>query len=153
MVSRLDGALSEIGVELDSIDINDVFLVRSSENDISSTIAISLDIKAQYSELDSDQRLLINFKAGQDDFDMIVQDSINSDTHVIQRDLKEYNLDCREQMYWTENQGKRSENDYSAVVSTSGAARPGSSWLPLESDLSNLDDIYSTACSSEYMLP
>ena len=89
MVSRLDGALSEIGVELDSIDINDVFLVRSSENDISSTIAISLDIKAQYSELDSDQRLLINFKAGQDDFDMIVQDSINSDTHVIQRDLKE----------------------------------------------------------------
>ena len=123
MVSRLDGALSEIGVELDSIDINDVFLVRSSENDISSTIAISLDIKAQYSELDSDQRLLINFKVGQDDFDMIVQDSINSDTHVIQRDLKEYNLDCREQMYWTENQGK-SENDYSAVVSTSGAARP-----------------------------
>merc|ERR1712080_373987 len=78
------------------------------------------------------------------DFDFIVQDSINRDAPKIQRGLTEYNSNCQNQTSKVKEDGMKQE-DFGAVASTSGVARPGLDRLEGE--------VFSTACSDELVLP
>ena len=148
LASELDGRLAEKNVHLMSVDPSDVFLLKShdsnSGDDISSStrIAVVMDITAHHLISPIESRSLLGM-----DFDLIIQDSINRDTPAMHRGLREYNQNCLEQKYEGLN-----EEDYGVVVSTSGAARPGGRPSGA-SNPSQLNGVFSKACSAELLLP
>ncbi|KAL7532453.1 hypothetical protein ACHAWF_004141 [Thalassiosira exigua] len=147
LAGALDGRLAEHGVELNSVDPKEVVLSGSRASGTqevtvaSNQLAVNMDIKGHYSP---PPRI---------DFDYIVQDSINRDTAVIRRGLREFNDKCSEQTTKVRDQGA-DEGAFDAVVSTSGAARPGRGGGRV-TDISELEqgDVFSTACSSDLKVP
>jgi hypothetical protein len=107
LASQLDKRLAENQIVLDSVDPQDVILSDDSEA-ASKEVAVALNIKGHYSpppELD---------------FEYIVNDSINSDTEQIRRDLREYNQNCRDQN--AKVQSGLSMSDFTEVHSMKGAS-------------------------------
>ena len=96
LASQLDKRLEENGVVLGSVAFRDVILSKDSETAHKNEVAVALNIMGHYTP----PPFL--------DFDMIVSDSINSNTDEIRRDLKEYNKNCREQ---TEAYSKESSSN------------------------------------------
>jgi len=151
LASTLDGRLAANGVALDSVDPKDVILSNSrpSSNDAAlaftaagNQLAVAMEIRGHYSP------------PPDLDFDYIVQDSINRDTASIRRGLREYNSNCRDQTSKVNNMGLK-ESDFNAVVSSSGAARPGrgGSSPVIGADLSSMGNVFSTACQSDFLVP
>jgi hypothetical protein len=128
LASQLDKRLAQNQVVLDSVNPQDVILSDDSQTS-SRELAVALNIKGHYSpppELD---------------FEYIVNDSINSDTEQIRRDLKEYNQNCRDQNEKV-NTGA-SIADFNEVHSMSG------------STIKNRDSsgVYRTVCAEGETLP
>jgi len=125
----LDRRLADNGVTLDSVDPKE-FIV-SEEQAEGTELAVELEIKGHYSpppELD---------------FDYIVQSSINADTQQIRRGLRDYNSKCRDQTSKVNAEGLV-EEDFGGTTSTSGTNIINSS---------SRDNIFSTACSSNHLVP
>ena len=147
LAAALDKRLEANGIELDDVTPKEVVISRSKDSSNSqrkaSELAVAMQIKGHYNpppELD---------------FDFIVQDSINRDTPEIRRNLREYNDNCRDQSSRT--QAGYTENDYSTVVSTTGAGRPVGRFGSRDRG-ENLPQLevsarFSKACSSNKVLP
>ena len=128
LASQLDKRLAQNQVVLDSVNPQDVILSDDSQAS-SRELAVALNIKGHYSpppELD---------------FEYIVNDSINSDTEQIRRDLKEYNQNCRDQNEKVSTGA--SIADFNEVHSMKG------------SSLNNRDSsgVYRTVCAEGETLP
>lgn len=138
LAATLDARLAESDISLDSVDPKEVVVSGRSDasNEITQNqLAVELEIKGHYSpppELD---------------FDYIVQDSINRDTSVIRRELRDYNTNCREQNFKVNNGA--GEEDFAAVVSSNGAKGDVNAYQ----DASSTEDVFSTACSSGFLAP
>jgi len=125
----LDRRLAANGVTLDSVDPKDVIV--SEEEADATELAVELEIKGHYSpppELD---------------FDYIVQSSINADTQQIRRGLRDYNSKCRVQTSKVNEEGLGLQ-DFGGITSTSGTNII---------DFSSRDNVFSTACSSNLLVP
>mmetsp|Transcript_1786 Transcript_1786/g.3618 ORF Transcript_1786/g.3618 Transcript_1786/m.3618 type:complete len:774 (-) Transcript_1786:263-2584(-) len=132
----LESRLADNQIELDGVNPKDVILAGSGRG---MELAVAMEIKGHYSpppELD---------------FDYIVQDSINAETPKIRRGLREFNSNCRKQTNKV-NEGQK-EEDFNAVVSMAGAIRPGRGGARPVDGLEALDNVYSTACSTQASLP
>ncbi|KAL7536950.1 hypothetical protein ACHAXR_007506 [Thalassiosira sp. AJA248-18] len=150
LAATLDSRLAEENIELDSVNPKGVILSdsRPSGNggDSSQTqareLAVAMEIKGHYSPPPFI------------DFEYIVEDSINRDTSTIRRGLREYNSNCRDQTTKVEDQGLKKE-DFNAVVSTYGAARPGrDAGRPVSNtDIGSMNNVFSTACNSDFLVP
>ncbi|KAL7518738.1 hypothetical protein ACHAWX_003547 [Stephanocyclus meneghinianus] len=106
LASRLDQRLAENQIVLDAVVPRDVILSANAETS-SKEVAVALNIQGHYSpppELD---------------FEYIVNDSINSDTDEIRRNLRDYNQNCRDQA--AKVQSGSSASDFNEVHSLSGA--------------------------------
>jgi len=143
----LDKRLAASGIELDDVTPKEVVISRSSDSSNSqrkaSELAVAMQIKGHYNP------------PPDLDFDFIVQDSINRDTPEIRRNLREYNDNCRDQSSKTE--AGYTEEDYSTVVSTTGAGRPvGRGGSNSRGDILPQLEVsarFSKACSSNKVLP
>ena len=146
LATTLDSRLAEEGVELDSVNPKDVIMAneRPSGNAVqgpgSNQLAVAMEIKGHYSPPPNI------------DFNYIVEDSINRDAATIRRGLRDYNQNCRDQSQKVNEMGFK-EEDFNAVVSTSGAARPGRGEGRPANDIGSMNNVFSTACSSEELLP
>jgi hypothetical protein len=106
LASQLDKRLEQSQIILDGVDPKDVILSADSQG-TSKELAVALNIKGHYSpppELD---------------FEYIVNDSINSDTDQIRRELRDYNQNCRDQTAMV--QSGSSMSDFNEVHSKQGA--------------------------------
>jgi hypothetical protein len=106
LASQLDKRLEQSQIVLDGVDPKDVILSADSQG-TSKELAVALNIKGHYSpppELD---------------FEYIVNDSINSDTDQIRRELRDYNQNCRDQTAMV--QSGSSMSDFNEVHSKQGA--------------------------------
>ena len=147
--SALDSRLAENGVNLDSVKAKEVIMSNSRLKDdaaaaaVQAQLAVGMEIRGHYSP------------PPDLDFDYIVQDSINRDTATIRRGLREYNRNCREQTTKINKEGLQ-ESDFTAVLSSSGAARPGRGGgrpVTTGSGVSQMTNVFSTACSSQMLVP
>ena len=145
LASSLDKRLEANGIELDDVTPKEVVVSRSKDSSKSerkaSELAVAMQIKGHYNP------------PPDLDFDFIVQDSINRDTPEIRRNLREYNDNCRDQS--SNTQAGYTEEDYSTVVSTTGAGRPVGRGGSRGSTLPQLGGSasFSKACSSNKVLP
>ena len=145
--TALDSRLADNGVNLDSVDPKEVIMSNTRPKDgdnalaaAQAKLAVGMEIRGHYSPPPNL------------DFDYIVQDSINRDTATIRRGLREYNRNCRDQTTKV-NQGSQ-VTDFEAVVSTSGAARPGrGGGRPVSTSGGEIKNVFSTACSSDFLVP
>ena len=145
--TALDSRLANNGVHLDSVDPKEVIMSNTRPKDgdnalaaAQAKLAVGMEIRGHYSPPPNL------------DFDYIVQDSINRDTATIRRGLREYNRNCRDQTTKV-NQGSQ-VTDFEAVVSTSGAARPGrGGGRPVSTSGGEIKNVFSTACSSDFLVP
>ncbi|EJK56731.1 hypothetical protein THAOC_23329, partial [Thalassiosira oceanica] len=143
----LDKPLAASGIELDDVTPKEVVLSRLNDSSNSqrkaSELAVAMKINGHYNP------------PPDLDFDFIVQDSINRDTPEIRRNLREYNDNCRDQSSKTE--AGYTEEDYSTVVSTTGAGRPvGRGGSNSRGDILPQLEVsarFSKACSSNKVLP
>jgi hypothetical protein len=129
LASQLDKRLAENQVVLDVVDPKDVILSADSES-ASKEVAVALNIQGHYSpppELD---------------FEYIVNDSINSDTEEIRRNLREYNQNCRDQIAKVESGSDIS--DFNEVHSLKGS---------MTNRGSDGQDVYRTSCAEGETLP
>ena len=148
IAGTLDGRLAANGVNLDSVDPKEVIMSHTRPTDAASAaaaqakLAVGMEIRGHYSP------------PPDLDFDYIVQDSINRDTATIRRGLREFNRNCREQTSKVNKEGLQ-ESDFEAVISTSGAARPGrGGGRPTTTGgVSSNGNVFSTACSSDFLVP
>jgi hypothetical protein len=141
LAATLDGRLAKEGIQLESVNPKDVVLSNTSGGTEASKLAVNMEIKGHYSP------------PPHIDFDYIVSESINADSDKIRRGLQTYNTKCSDQTSKVQDQGY-GKDDFAAVVSNAGASRVGrNQGRPVASDVSSLDNIYSTACSSDLKLP
>jgi len=88
-------------MELNSVDSRDVFLLKDEDANVAGNeISVVMDVKALIPNFDTNDvtRRLRDFDSGIDStaFNNIIQDSINRDSAKIERNLKDFNLRCRE---------------------------------------------------------
>jgi len=138
LAGNLDARLAASGIALDSVNPKEVIFSQTGDgagpDAEGGQLAVAMEIRGHYSpppELD---------------FEYVVEDSINRDTTKIRRDLRQFNDNCRSQTLKT-RQGGMGEDDFNAVVSTSGAKRGQ------KKDLDEMDNVYSTACGAELLVP
>lgn len=130
LASQLDKRLAENQIVLDSVNPQDVILSDDSEA-ASKELAVALNIQGHYSpppELD---------------FEYIVNDSINSDTERIRRDLREYNQNCRDQT--AKVQSGFSMSDFDEVHSMKGSS--------LNNRVDGGSAVFRTVCAEGETLP
>jgi len=89
-------------MELNSVESRDVFLLKNEDANVAGNeISVVMDVKALIPNFDTNDvtRRLQDFDSGIDStaFNDIIQDSINRDSAKIERNLKDFNLRCREQ--------------------------------------------------------
>eukprot|EP00956_Cyclotella_meneghiniana_P038770 scaffold159697_cov56-Cyclotella_meneghiniana.AAC.8 len=128
LASRLDKRLAENQIVLDQVEPKDV-IVSDDSAQASKEVAVAMNIKGHYSpppELD---------------FEYIVNDSINSDTDMIRRELKNYNENCRDQTAQV-NTGA-SISDFDEVHSLKGT----------QSSKGQSGKVYRTVCAEGETLP
>lgn len=86
------------------------------------------------------------------DFDFIVQDSINRDTHNIRRQLTHYNSNCRDQTAKVMDEGYTLD-DFLEIHTNRGVEKPVNLDRRQQQQQATDEDAFSSACNQNQILP